>query len=161
MASKEIAMKRAVTSVYRKNLHVPKSLNLKPRKYAATLEQRDGYRYVRLTPVPIIKIFGGVLGSLIRHQQPVESNLELVLQDDSIRLPQSILDYLGMMPHDHAAILINQHEGIRVWELEELRRYLGSMNSNSVNQFDREFHSTLTQHYNNPPAQSGRLQQGS
>ena len=156
MAVEEIPMQKAVTGVYRKNLHIPKSLHLAPRGYAATLEQRDGYRYVRLTPVPRIRIVGRFLGSLVSFPQPENSDLELALQNNSIRLPQIILDYLGMMPHDHAAFLINQHEGIRVWEVEELRRYFDSMNPDSVKKADVEIHDMLRRHYNNPPAQSGQ-----
>ena len=160
MAVVEIPMESAVTGVYRKNLHVPKSLHLAPREYAATLEQRDGYRYVRLTPVPRIKIVGRFLGNLVSFPQHANSDLELALQNDSIRLPQPILDYLGMMPHDRAAILVSQKEGIRVWDLEELMRYFDSMNSESLSKFDRELHGMLSQRYNNPQAQSGRHSQG-
>ena len=143
MAIERMLMEGRATGVYRNNLHVPTSLHLTSREYVATLEERDGYRYLHLIPIPRIKVFERFLGRLIRFPELGRGDLELTLRNNSIRLPQPVLDYLGMLAHDRAVIMVSPEEGIRIWDFGELMRYYDSMNIDELNQVERKLHDML------------------
>ena len=103
--------------------------------YNVEPSQREGYRYLSFRPY-----VGG------------DINIASGKNNSRFRLTRELLGYLGLAKKDDAKIM-GMGNYFELWKLSDLKEHI---EANPFTEEDAITLSHLSQHYNNPPARSGR-----
>jgi len=126
--------------------------------YSAVQEQNDGYRFLGMRRKPRLMLIREWLRT---DEETQKGSLEIRISEGIMQIPESLVQYIVLVPKDTIVIAPSLDYNFDIWEKGEFMRHHQSLSETEMMQIMAEMEvSLLRQHYNNPPAQSGRHSRG-